>query len=576
MKQVKGIAVIFAQVATWLGAIMLYSAAGVFLVPEGVNDVFLLYLMKLALFLFFGIMLILVLCRSIWDRNLWEIATATGKQHSFETTDLLLLMLPLTPIVQYILANQDILSPSGTLALLGGSALFLLAVCVIFPMLLRKLFPVRILMIAGMGLSFVVLDMASLSAEFEWHLEGSFPVQVFVLVIGVVLLASFDSVNRTLARYAVIIFFFISLLPVVFAKYNNFPGAAKIENDRFDKLQAKIDAESFKRTPNIYLLVYESYANNQTMAHYGIDNRQQIDWLGEKGFVHYPGAYSISRDSLGSISRLFAMNSKLDKSPRRYTAGDNPVIDIFERNGYTSTAILPHEYMFRNTPVLYSEYFPSRLTVSGLLLAEAIAEGEFRFDVGFNKIHYDAYLKRKYLELSGVTDDRLFYTHNGYPGHSQNSGKCLPNEIALYAERLRRANLEMKRDIETVIKADPEAIVIVAGDHGPYLTKNCTILDSYPKDEIDRVDIQDRLGVLLAIRWPEWVRYEACDIGVLQDVFVAVLAALLDDRSLLDYKIKASSLAEGLNGVTVLHGKILGGIDDGRDLFETQCGVPVE
>jgi hypothetical protein len=134
----------------------------------------------------------------------------------------------------------------------------------------------------------------------------------------------------------------------------------------------------------------------------------------------------------------------------------------------------------------------------------------------------------------------------------------------------------MKRDIETVIKADPEAIVIVAGDHGPYLTKNCTILDSYPKDEIDRVDIQDRLGVLLAIRWPEWVRYEACDIGVLQDVFVAVLAALLDDRSLLDYKIKASSLAEGLNGVTVLHGKILGGIDDGRDLFETQCGVPVE
>ena len=62
----------------------------------------------------------------------------------------------------------------------------------------------------------------------------------------------------------------------------------------------------------------------------------------------------------------------------------------------------------------------------------------------------------------------------------------------------------MKQDIEAIIANDPEAIIVIAGDHGPSLTKNCSILgkDDYNLSEISRLDIQDRFATFLAIRWP--------------------------------------------------------------------------
>ncbi len=63
--------------------------------------------------------------------------------------------------------------------------------------------------------------------------------------------------------------------------------------------------------------------------------------------------------------------------------------------------------------------------------------------------------------------------HTHLPYHSQNSGVCRPDEIELFGERLAQANIEMKQDLALVLENDPEAIVIVAGDHGPHLTKNC-------------------------------------------------------------------------------------------------------
>ena len=56
-------------------------------------------------------------------------------------------------------------------------------------------------------------------------------------------------------------------------------------------------------------------------------------------------------------------------------------------------------------------------------LTKAIFEGEFRFDI-FDDIDYQNYLNLKKYLSSKI----LFWTHNGYPNHSTNSGKCRVNE----------------------------------------------------------------------------------------------------------------------------------------------------
>jgi hypothetical protein len=45
------------------------------------------------------------------------------------------------------------------------------------------------------------------------------------------------------------------------------------------------------------------------------------------------------------------------------------------------------------------------------------------------------------------------------------------NSISLYQTKLQEANEEMRLDVKLLIKNNPEAIVIIAGDHGPFYDK---------------------------------------------------------------------------------------------------------
>ena len=101
----------------------------------------------------------------------------------------------------------------------------------------------------------------------------------------------------------------------------------------------------------------------------------------------------------------------------------------------------------------------------------------------------------------------------------------------------------MLEDVRLAIANNSDAIIIVAGDHGPYLTKNCyaTIL-KHEMSEIDRLDIQDRYGSFLAIRWPEDRPDESGDIKILQDIFPSIFAYLYDDRTYLDFRVDSTTL----------------------------------
>ena len=162
------------------------------------------------------------------------------------------------------------------------------------------------------------------------------------------------------------------------------------------------------------------------------------------------------------------------------------------------------------------------------------------------------------------------YTHSKFPGHSQNSGTCLPDEIDLYEEGLREANLEMRNDVELITQNDPEAIIIIAGDHGPYLTKNCTTTSGvYDKSEISRLDVQDRYGSFLAVKWPTEDYKHLDEITVLQDLFPVIFAYLYDNDDFLKFKVDPVILHNSsVSEVSVENCVIQGGTHDGEYLFE--------
>ena len=156
--------------------------------------------------------------------------------------------------------------------------------------------------------------------------------------------------------------------------------------------------------------------------------------------------------------------------------------------------------------------------------------------------------------------------------HSQNSGACLVDEVARFERKLGDANLEMREDIDSILRSNADAIIIINGDHGPHLTKNClgSLVGYYTLDEITPLDLQDRFGAFLAIRWPEPVPEIHDNIMILQDIFPAVFAYMYDDGAFQALRTPRTLVRDaegGIKGVTVVDGMIEGGAYDGQPLY---------
>ena len=308
------------------------------------------------------------------------------------------------------------------------------------------------------------------------------------------------------------------------------------------------------------------------MSKYGIDNSAQERYLEAQGFTLYPDRYTIGQNTINSMSAMLNLKRGHHRKP---VAGNNFVTDILRKNGYTTAGIMAKSYVFENTEVTYDYSLPkAQSRISGLpSFYAAMALGSFGTLQHYKRMPHDEFVEKKHAYIAKKMDQPKFlYTHTG-PSHSQNSGRCHANETERYHQRLKRANNEMKQDILAIEQNDPNAIIIINGDHGPYLTKDCYLISRkfYRKKEISRLDMQDRFSAFLAIRLPNQAIIPQEDITILQDVFVQVFDELTK-TSAFDHKKmltrtnkKYPSVALG---VYVEDGVIHGGKDDGKLLFE--------
>lgn len=483
--------------------------------------------------------------------------------------DFILILLPLTPVVQYVLKNQDILSMSGSLIIIGGFAAFSIMLVVLIPALFSVVGSAQTLALMGMALTFTITNMASLTAYSKWFERGELKIQLglffSIFLVGLLL---YNFVGKRFTRFVLTLYFVANSVNSLsfFDKTDaDFPSGP-IENTMVEIVGDRMPLTR----PNIYFLVYDAYVANESMLGYGIDNRAQEDFLKEAGFQLYPKTYSITASTVGTISRVFSVSWQYYGKPRTAISGDGVVQRLLQSFGYNTYGIFWSDYCFRKVGSSYDFSFPD-LNHPHLTLAKAILMGEFRFDFEFAKSSRTEFLdyQRLVFEENGGAP-QFFYMHDNRPGHSQNSGVCLPDEIEKYEMKLNDANAEMRKNVDLIIRNHPDAIVIVAGDHGPYLTKNCTHThDEYDISEISRLDVQDRYGTFLAIKWPsgEYSKYD--DIIVLQDLFPAIFSFLFEDNQFLSARIHpvTGSAAVLTSGVVVKNGVIQGGINDGEPLF---------
>jgi hypothetical protein len=296
-----------------------------------------------------------------------------------------------------------------------------------------------------------------------------------------------------------------------------------------------------------------------------------IDFLEKSGFKVFDDIWTVSGSSLTSISRVFspANVEPVFKETRGIVSGSSAYWDLFRSAGYDSASIAASDYFYRGLVPSHTYFYPELGSIASPL-AQGILEGEFRFELSWAPSPYETYLQEKRAFLSGGSSQpSVLYTHNKYPGHSQNSGECQPEDKTNFVRGLELANEEMVLDVAAIGSKLKDSIVVIAGDHGPYLTLNCTDLRDFDEGQIDKFAIQDRLSTFLAVSFPEGYQ-DYPKPRILQDIIPMILSVLSGGgENMFDALRRAADSTPGqFNGVSVIGGLIQGGPDNGEPLFD--------
>lgn len=547
--------------------LVVYSYIGKRTLPvDGLNQKFIIWLIPTMIYVAATLGIVFML--STWFVNKGT-TLFKKKAEKIELTDFLLVALPLTPIIQYIIANQDILSLSASLQVFGTFTLISVIAVVMLPWLFSTIAAKTVTVPVTLAFLFIIFNMASFGKVTSFDTISA----ILAGLIVIIYFMMFFKKKNILIIVSLIFFITSSVTSVM--KGNDGKISANTETDYNTLISNFTEGKQVKHKPDVFLIIYDSYENEETMDLYGIDNKDQYDYLLNQGFSIYDGTYSVGSYSLASMAHVLNPQ-RIPQSTeefRRMLAGDGSAVQEFRKNGYVTHSIHSSDYMTKDFETKYNYSFPDDHSSipSQDIITRAILEGEFRFDADFSDVDYDDYLaQRKRVLSQKLKEPEFLYNHDNLPGHTQNSGVLGPEDFELHIKSLRIANNQMRGDIEALDLPGRDAIVIIAGDHGPYLTKNGIGLGGhFDISEVNRLDVQDRFGTFLAISWPDKATATRFNIQTIQDVFPAVLSYMYDDDALYEQiRMEPNILyPDTVSGVMVENGIINGGIDDGKPLF---------
>tara|TARA_B110000879_G_C11145800_1_gene502391 strand:+ start:6 stop:1739 length:1734 start_codon:yes stop_codon:yes gene_type:complete len=490
----------------------------------------------------------------------------------YNRSDIFLALLPISFILQYAIVNQDMLAWSEALYFVLFYSLIIVGALFIFLPAVNTLIPTVGFFPFLFSLMMLWVIFPLMTSMNSWIENPDIAYLLAILFILFLLSVYFFYFNRKVFVALSVLFFIVNTA----SNFQNPVQDYKLDDDIPVDFSNFIPREEMLSKPDIFLLTYDSYVPQETMLGYGIDNSSQESYLQSKGFTLYPHAYSIAPNSRPSMARMLEMNDTLQKQDYLSTSGAALVPHILTQYGYQTFGVL-NAFMVPQPQHSYDSLYANNSSNKEFVY-EGLNTGRFAFRL---KDQTDAYLNPKFLKskrraLAYDSDSPKFvYAHSG-PGHAQLSGRCRSDETPLFEQRLKKANIEMKQDIETILSTQRDSIIIINGDHGPYLTADCSYMKGIKVSKLSRLDLQDRYGSFLAIRWPETNRHDDINIRILQDTFEAVFSYLFQSQNILKNRPSTSITAEQFGeGTAIAEGAISDGIinygiDKGEPLFENK------
>jgi hypothetical protein len=242
------------------------------------------------------------------------------------------------------------------------------------------------------------------------------------------------------------------------------------------------DAVRFRETPDIYCIVLESYQSRGWLEDfYGFDNSAFETALSERGFSVNPDAMANYYFTLQSLDSVFLMDhhyqlqeaGNLDGRGCRAMmscATYNPALEILKANGYDIEYWLRMNYL----------YFPERAKkggISRMLIERAnplqpLSTLVWPHEIDPNQIRsWSEYRERLLRDLPVEPGERpRFVLVKDGLIHQKTEGFPPPREEwkEFYKGLFEEPNAFVLALVDKIVSADPDAVILVFGDHGAY------------------------------------------------------------------------------------------------------------
>lgn len=334
----------------------------------------------------------------------------------------------------------------------------------------------------------------------------------------------------------------------------------------------------FEKRPNIYLIIYDAYGSRALYSEvFGVDNSAIYGILADRGFkvidtyANYWATWSTMLSLFGGGHHYYDHNvgnrdSALGRAIMNGTAF-NPVFSTLWENGYRTQIIEPFHYLVKEQGKLDFNH-PEEPIYSGLRafnnpwldarLNLSVAPNSLE---GYFKDMTDVLFERLKVTASNGGRPWFTYVHFHFPAHGPH-----PDLERTYPSRTRVANAHIASTTDRILQQDPDALLIIMGDHGShrYYGDQWKVDDpnaNFAPGNIDKnVMALDFFGILVAVhskqRCDDFIYDTLTPVNLMRVVF----ACLSGRHSLLDGKAADISLYRGSSGppyVAVQDGKRL-------------------
>jgi hypothetical protein len=333
-------------------------------------------------------------------------------------------------------------------------------------------------------------------------------------------------------------------------------------------IHSPLKGVKFKDKPNIYLIVYDGYGNKRLHHEiFGIDNAPIYQELAARNFKvlntfsNYWGTWdSMMAVFLANHHYYDMMTGVFDSRIGRLIMNGitfNPVFSVLKDNGYNVQYIEPISYLVKDQGNLDYVYPGGNEPVySGLRVFNNPLLDRLPFVAGVNaktveglvSAMTEVLFNRLHQTIKGGT---AWFTYVHFPLPAHGGGPFLrDNEIFKnwYRENTRKANVHMLQTIDRILEIDPNALIVIAGDHGSWRYADAWKGADNPNDAFEAKGLDsdaiavDYFGILMAIRsrgqCDELIYENMTPVNLMRVIF----SCLSGDRELLHGRVADMSI----------------------------------